>query len=81
LEWVGEECSSPTTTPKGSANEHESQLPAEGQLLQILTGMQKWIDAQEVEVAREHEKAALERDVVTRVHDQLLTQIEALRKA
>ena len=43
--------------------------------------LQKWLDEQEEEVAREFKKSALERDVATRVQNQLLTQVEILRRA
>ena len=46
----------------------------------MLTRRQKRLDEQEKEVIREHKKVALKRDVDTRVHNQLLTQIEILKK-
>ena len=44
----------------------------------MLVRLQKRLDKQEAEVARECEKAALERDASTRVHNQLLSRIEVL---
>ena len=45
----------------------------------MLTRLQKLLDEQEE--AREREKAALEKDVVMRVQNQLLVQVEVLRRA
>ena len=47
----------------------------------MLTLLQKQLNEQEAEVIREREKASLERDTDTRVHNQLLTQIEILERA
>ena len=42
---------------------------------------QKWLDKQEVEAAHERVKATLNRDAAKRVHNQLLARIEVLRRA
>ena len=47
----------------------------------MLAHLQKWLDKPEAEVACERKKTALERDVAACVHDQLLAQMEVLRKA
>jgi len=57
---------------------HETRLPVEGQLIQMLSDLQKQLDEQRAETIRKGEKAALERDTEARVQDQLITQIEIL---
>ena len=47
----------------------------------MLARLQKRLDAQEPEGACECEKVAIERDATTCVHNQLLAQIETLRRA
>jgi len=42
----------------------------------MLAHLQKRLDKQEMEAAREREKAALERDAATRVHNQLLQRAQ-----
>ena len=52
-----EERLSPATPPERTTNEPESRLPVRGQLLQLLAGLQNRPNSQEVEAAREREKA------------------------
>jgi len=78
---VVEEHSSPTITSEEEANKHESRLPTEGRLLQMLAQLQKRLDEQEAGTTRKHKKFFLERDAAMRVQNQLLTQMEVLRRA
>jgi len=61
IEDIGEGQSSPPTALRAEVNEHETQLPVEGQLIQMFSDIQKQLDKQWVEATREHEKDALER--------------------
>ena len=53
IENVGEAQSSPTASTEAEGNEHGAQLSPEGQLLQMLTDLQKQLDKQWTEVAHE----------------------------
>ena len=56
-------------------------LPARWQLVQLLACLHKWLNAQEAEATCEREKASLERAAAVRIKNQLLAQIEMLRRA
>ena len=70
---IGEEHSFSTTVPEAETNGHEIWLPTEGQLLQMLASLQRQLDEQRAEAMCECEKAALKRDAMARVQNQLAT--------
>ena len=62
IEDVREGQSSPPTPPEAGTNGHETQLLAKGQLLQMLASLQRQLDEQRMEAAREPEEAPLKID-------------------
>ena len=51
IEDIGKEHSSSTTAPEEGINGRDTGLPAEGQLLQMLAGLQRQLDEQRAEAA------------------------------
>jgi len=58
---AGEYHSFPAIASETGTNGHETQLPAEAQLFQMLSSLQRQLDEQRTEAARERENVTLER--------------------
>ena len=62
IEDIREEHSYLATAPEEGTNGHKTQLPVEGQLLQILANLYRQLDEQRAEADHVREDTALERD-------------------